>query len=194
VLALAYLLVWSWHEHRAAANLLRKSPDPRMTVLIDEPETHLHPAWQRRIIPSLLAAIDDLREGHGTSTQLIVATHSPMALTSIEPIFDEERDGLFLLSLAGGSVRLERQPWAMQGDATSWLVSDVFGLQQARSVEAERAIEAAESFMRGDASDLPEGLRKKGEIDRELKRVLAGNDPFWPRWIVFVENQGRRRP
>ncbi len=38
--------------------------------------------------------------------------------------------------------------------------------------------------MRGDFAALPEGLRTKEEIDAELRRVVAGDDEFWPRWIV----------
>ena len=56
VLALAYFLVWAWHEHRAAAQLLGKKPEDRFVVLFDEPETHLHPRWQRAILPSVLTA------------------------------------------------------------------------------------------------------------------------------------------
>lgn len=37
--------------------------------------------------------------------------------------------------------------------------------------------------MRG-ASELPAGLATREDIDVELRRVLAGHDPFWPRWIV----------
>lgn len=39
-----------------------------------------------------------------------------------------------------GEVRLLEE-----GDVVNWLVSDAFGLDQARSVEAEQAIEAAEA-------------------------------------------------
>ena len=80
----------------------------------------------------------------------------------------------------------------MQGDVLNWLVSDVFGLRQGRSVEAERAIEAAEAFMRGDEQRLPENLRERDDIHRELGRVLPGHDSFWPRWVVWVEQQEHR--
>ena len=69
-------------------------------------------------------------------------------------------------------------------------MSEVFGLRQARSVEAERAIEAAQAFMRGDTLQNPENLRDPDQIHRELERVLAGHDPFWPRWVVWTERQG----
>ena len=190
ILALAYLLVWAWHEHRVAAKLLRKSPESRLTVLIDEPETHLHPSWQRRIVPALLDAVANLPDGHTPLTQMLIATHAPMVLASLEPVFDEEADGLFHLRLRDGVVCLARHAWAKQGDATNWLGSEVFGLVQARSLHAERAVKAAEAFMRGEKAE----LGNKQQIDAELRRVLAGHDPFWPRWVVFAEkNHGKGR-
>ena len=62
-------------------------------------------------------------------------------------------------------------------------VSETFGLEQARSVEAERAIEAAEAFMRGD-KPLPEGLDSQKAIHAQLKKLLPAGDEFWPRWLV----------
>jgi hypothetical protein len=77
---------------------------------------------------------------------------------------------------------VEQIPWAKQGDAGNWLVSEAFGLPQPRSREAERAIDAAEAFMRGDTT--PPDLDTREKIDAELRRVLAGHDDFWPRWLV----------
>lgn len=53
---------------------LRSRNQPRFTVLLDEPENHLHPSLQRGILPSLLDAFP--------SVQFIVATHSPFVVTA----------------------------------------------------------------------------------------------------------------
>ena len=148
------------------------------------------PRWQRIIVPAILDVMSGLTID-GTSIQILAATHSPLVLASVEPYFDEERDRLFRLDIHDGQVRLAEEPWAMQGDVLNWLVSDAFGLRQGRSVEAERAIEAAEAFMRGDKHPPPENLRERDDIHRELRRVLPGHDPFWPRWVVWVEQQER---
>jgi hypothetical protein len=94
---------------------------------------------------------------------------------------------LYHLRLRGGYAELEPEPWAKQGDATQWLVSDVFNLRQARSAEAEQAIEAAEAFMREDAHGLPEGLRTREQIHARLRVLLAPHDPFWARWLTRTE-------
>lgn len=87
-LGLAYFLVWAWHEHKIAAQLLKKRPESRFVILFDEPETHLHPRWQRQIVPSVLAALKELRGSSGDA-QVLVATHAPLVLASLEPMFDE---------------------------------------------------------------------------------------------------------
>ena len=186
VLALAYFLVWAWHEHRAAAHLLGKKPEDRFVVLFDEPETHLHPRWQRAILPSVLKAIDTLRGQAGREPQMLVATHSPLVAASLEPYFDVGKDDLIHLSLREGQVVVDQGGWATQGDASSWLVSETFGLEQARSVEAERAIEAAEAFMRGD-KPLPAGLDTQAAVHAQLRKLLSAGDEFWPRWLVETQ-------
>lgn len=183
MLALAYFLVWAWHEHRVAAELLGREPEERFVILFDEPETHLHPRWQRTIIPSVLTAVDALRGEHGPPPQLFIATHAPLVLASIEPRFSTELDELFHLKLESGKVELETGGWATQGDVSEWLLSNVFGLEQARSLEAEQAIEAAEALMRGE-KHLPKGLGTQREIHEKLRCLLPANDQFWPRWLI----------
>ena len=185
IAALAYMLVWSWTEHQRAAEQLGSHRTRQIVLLFDEIEAHLHPRWQRAILPAILNVMDTLSVP--PRVQLVAATHSPLVLASVEPVFEEGRDRLFHLDLRDGQVQLDEECWAKQGDVVNWLVSETFGLRQGRSVEAERAIEAAEALMRDDTEGLPDGLRSRDDIQRELERVLAGHDPFWPRWIVHTE-------
>jgi hypothetical protein len=182
ILAIAYSLVWAWTEHRVASDMMQREPAEQIVVLFDEVEAHLHPKWQRSIIPALLSAVKVLEES--LDVQVISATHSPLVMASVEPEFDESSDEVFHLELEKSRVTIDRVPWAKQGDVTGWLVSEIFGLDQARSQEAERAIEAAEAFMRDDTDQLPADLDSEDTIDRELRRVLPDHDPFWPRWIT----------
>lgn len=188
IAALAYLLVWTWREHQLASHQIDKKPAKEIIFLIDEIECHLHPQWQRRIVPALLRVMEALT-GERVAVQVIVATHSPLILASVEPSFDESKDSIFTIGLKGNDATIERETWAKQGDVVNWLVSDAFGLKQARSVEAEQAIEAAEAFMRDGQQALPERLDTKQKIHNALVRVLPGGDHFWPRWVVWTEAQ-----
>jgi hypothetical protein len=176
IAALAYVLVWTWKGHLRASTQRGKSAQTEIIFLVDEVESHLHPQWQRRVVPALLGVMGAMKLD--LAVQLILATHSPLVLASIESSFDPGKDALFHLEIRERRAVLEKVEWAKQGDATNWLVSESFGLKQARSIEAELAIEAAEAFMRG------EGTRNKADLDAELRRALAGHDDFWPRWVV----------
>ena len=187
IIGLSYLIVWAWTEHVDAVRLLGWKPAEQLVLLMEEPETHLHPSWQRHIVPALVNVLSGLAPG--LEPQLLLTTHSPLVLASLEPHFNEETDRLFLFELQGKDVTLRDVPWTKQGDASSWLRSPIFGLEQARSPEAERAIEAAEALMRGELAALPPGLETEPDIHRELLRVLPDQDRFWPRWIVRRERE-----
>ncbi len=148
-------------------------------------ESHLHPQWQRRLIPALLKVLKHLNPK--VEIQFIASTHAPLVLASVETIFNDQTDSLINFQLKGKNVEAEPIPWSKQGDVVNWLVSESFGLLQARSPEAERAIEAAEAYMRRDQDFKYGKLKSKEAIHKELQRVLPGHDEFWPRWIVTVE-------
>lgn len=187
VISLAYVLVWSVWQHINGCHMVECSPTDRLTLLIDEVEAHLHPQWQRMFLPALLEATREYLKLENLRVQIIATTHAPLVLASMEPFFDRQKDRVIVFDVNENVVSAREQPWAGQGDAANWLVSESFGLEQARSKRAERAIEAAEAFMRGDSESLPIGFTTKEGIHEELLRVVPGHDHFWPRWIVKNE-------
>ncbi|MGK7927490.1 MAG: AAA family ATPase [Spirulina sp.] len=194
VLGLAYLLVWTQYEHFQASRLRNQEPSDRIILLMDEVESHLHPKWQRAILPAILEVCTQLRSR--MQVQAIVTTHSPLILASVEPQFDGDRDRLFLFEMLKETethqVILTAIPWAKQGDAIGWLTSEIFGLKQARSREAEEAIEAAQAWMRGEnMNEFPAHLKTQEDIHQQLLQLLPGHDPFFPRWLVKMEENHR---
>ena len=184
ILLLAYLIIWSWQEHKLACQQIGEAQQRRMVILIDEIEAHLHPKWQRLVLPAIMSLGKFLSED--LQIQVITATHSPMVLASIEGEFSEESDVLAHLSLVDGLVQLERFDFYKYGDASSWLTSPIFGLSHARSREAERLIEQAKEQQLSDEPSLGE-VRS---ITSELKKTIAPDDPFWSRWIYFARRLG----
>jgi hypothetical protein len=186
ILSLAYMLVWMQSENLITAQLFGRIPARQLIFLMDETEAHLHPRWQRSILPAILTVLKELEPI--IDIQLFITTHSPLVLASVEPLFDQEKDKLFLFELNDNQVTLNEITWAKQGDVIGWLTSEVFGLKQARSQEAEQAIEAAQAWMRkDDMTQFPENLRTKEKIHQQLLKLLPGHDPFFPRWIVRME-------
>lgn len=186
IVALAYLLVWTWREHQQAMTLRRQSPHPRIVLLLDELEAHLHPRWQRMILPALLKATQRLLP-EPAEVQILATTHAPLVLASLEPEHDPARDAVFHFELgADGQVDVEAMAWRSRGDACAWLTSEIFALDEARSVEAEQILEAARKAMREPAVS----REKMREIHDRLRTVLPDTDPFWVRWRFRAERSG----
>lgn len=184
VLLLAYLIIWAWQEHELAASQTGLQPLRRMIVIVDELEAHLHPKWQRIVLPALMS-VGGLLSSE-LSMQTISATHSPMILASMEGSFDSSSDVLYHLFGDGPVVKLEETPFVKYGDVSGWLTSPLFGLQHARSRDAERAIEDAKSLQLAE-SPTQEAV---AEVSARLKLHLADDDKFWPRWLYFAEKHG----
>jgi predicted ATP-binding protein involved in virulence len=118
VLALSYLLVWAWHEHRAASELRAEPPSGRATLLVDDVEAHLDSRWQRAILPAVLKALEGL--GASAESQVIATTHSPMVIASLEGLWEDDRDRLFKLDLVSSNngaphVKLTQEEWRARG-------------------------------------------------------------------------------
>jgi predicted ATPase len=193
IVALAYCLVWCREEHNRAKQLLGETPENRAVFLIDEIEAHLHPKWQRLIIPAIMQAVSvfggyEGKQVSGRMMQTIAVTHSPLVMASIEPLFDNRTDQWFDLDLDETMVILTNRPYQRQGDIRSWLTSEAFDMKSGYSVEAENVLEKAASALK------KENLTQKEFeiIDNALKNVLSETDPFWMRWRYVSTKKGWR--
>ena len=188
IIALAYLLVWCWEEHVRASAILGEETTSQIVFLIDEIEAHLHPKWQRIVVDGLLEVMDDLSVD--SQVQLIMTTHSPLLLASLEPVFDPERDAWFDLDLVPengeASVRLARREFTRRGNAANWLTSEAFDLKNATSLEYERLMEEAAVALSDDSFDAGDACK----LERRLHAVLGDTDPFWARWRYVAEKRG----
>jgi hypothetical protein len=187
ILSIAYLLVWSWQEHVKASRLLAQSSAKQMIFLIDEVESHLHPKWQRSIVRALMKIVDNLSPN--TSVQLLLTTHSPLVMGSLEPLFEDSKDSWWDLDLdkTTKSPQLSKRQFIRLGDANSWLTSEAFDQRATGSIEAEEALISARSlFLQGRKADL-EQVRA---VKKKLEQVLGGTDPFWNYWRVVAKREG----
>lgn len=186
IVTLAYLIVWAWYEHNVGAELTEAKPENRMVILIDEIEAHLHPKWQRVILPALLG-VQSLLSSELT-IQFMISTHSPLVLASAETHFNSATDRLFHIAANGstGEAELSIMDFVKYGNVDSWLTSPIFSLGQARSQEAERAIDTAKKLQLQD-SPSAEAIAATHHV---LLDELSETDPFWPRWVFFAEKHG----
>jgi hypothetical protein len=184
IIAFAYILVWAWQEHLENSKISRTKPQRSIVLIVDEIEAHLHPRWQRAIIPALINVISQLEAS--VSPQIHVATHSPMVMASSEIVFNKDVDNLHHLKYEKQSVILEEISFVRRGRSYLWLMSDVFGLSQPRSLPAEQAIDDAKKLQLSDTPS-PEIIT---EVNIRLIRYLSPDDEFWPRWRYFAQSFG----
>lgn len=82
-------------------------------VMIDEIELHLHPQWQRNVLPALQATFPNI--------QFIVTTHSPQVLNNVDS------KNIFLLHNKDNTITCG-QPEATLGRDVNWILEEVMGV------------------------------------------------------------------
>ena len=184
IIGLAYIVTWAWFRHKRNALAAQRNPQDRIVLIVDEVEAHLHPRWQRSVIPAILNAMDELSED--LKVQAHFATHSPLVLASVEPVLRRDEDSLHHLALREGAVELDVVDFRNQGSVDAWLTSDIFGLKHARSIQAEMLIEQAKEEQMKDEPD-PTRVAK---IDKGLVGHLRVPFPY----VSHVINYPRPSP
>ena len=71
-------------------------------VLVDEIELHLHPEWQKSVLPRLLQTFPNV--------QFVVTTHSPLVLAQLNSLLYRTQDEIAVYGLRSGSVVSLRDP------------------------------------------------------------------------------------
>ena len=185
IFTLAYLLVWAWEEHKIQAKQQRRPEERQMIVLVDEAEAHLHPKWQRVILPALLGIGSDLHQE--MAIQWIIASHSPLVMASGETIWETDSDTLFHIDMkADGQVSFRPVPFERRGTIDSWLSSDIFEIPRPGSREREAAIQAAVELQQQEEPT----TAAVQEMTERLRSYLPSEDSFWVRWIFFAQSYG----
>lgn len=109
----------------------------QVVLLFDEIEAHLHPRWQRAVVPAVLEAMKELSAACQPRIQLMAATHSPLVLASLETFFKPDRDRLFHLDLRDEQVILDEEHWVNQGDVVNWLRREWYRMYQCGELNLE---------------------------------------------------------
>jgi predicted ATP-binding protein involved in virulence len=125
-------------------------PDPLQgsgVVLIDEIELHLHPKWQREIIPALTRTFPNC--------QFIVTTHSPQVISQVKP------EGIYILERTDEGI-VAMRPESSYGRDSNRILEDLMDTP-------ERPQEIKESLLELFR------LIAKGELDsaRHLHQKIA---------------------
>ncbi|MGL4421190.1 MAG: AAA family ATPase, partial [Gemmataceae bacterium] len=95
-----------------------------LILLLDEPDAHLHPAWQRKLIPAVQKLLPN--------AQIFIATHSPFVVTSVNEgwihVFEADSQGV---------VKIKPPQPCSHGDSYIDVVEDILGVREQFDPETE---------------------------------------------------------
>lgn len=116
----------------------RKLVENEGVVLIDEIDLHLHPEWQRTVLPTISQTLPNV--------QFIVTTHSPLVVGSLQ------RENITVLKASTAGTESKQLPESVHGkSAGQILLSPYFGLDSTRAPDiAEKLDEIRKKAERGD--------------------------------------------
>ena len=128
-------------------------------VLIDEVDLHLHPQWQRKLLPALTHTFPNI--------QFIVTTHSPQVLSHVS------KESVFLLE----DNKISDREIYTEGRDSNSILQDVFHvpeLEKEYEMEIKEIYTLISNYDIENATDKLEKLKeKRGEYDREVNRMQS---------------------
>ena len=170
-------LTWLTDFCKRMFELYPKSKNPlheEAVVLVDELDLHLHPRWQRDIVPTLSKVFPRV--------QFIVTTHSPHVLQSMEDV------NLYVLrrDAESGEIEAER---SRETNFTGWTVEEILSetmelKEGVRSVVYNKKKRAFENALKAKDREQAE------EIYAELERMMRPGNPMRSIYRIELEELG----
>ena len=133
-------------------------------IMIDEPELSLHPKWQQKIV--------DVYRKIGRNNQIILATHSPHILGSVEKeniiLLEKNENGIV-------EVKTGDEFGNSYGQTTGRILEDIMGLETDRNPNVNNLLNLVKEMIKNDNYENSEFKEKYtkikdilGEDDRDL--------------------------
>jgi len=138
-------------------------------LLLDEVDVHLHPIWQRRVLPAMREALPDV--------QIIATSHSPFVISSCP------NSKVHVLDLdANGEAHVRPPVDAPIGDSVMTTLKGIFGVDSRFDILTERELNEWDELKRHEVTgDLPSKGKDRlnllttrlSERSEELRALVA---------------------
>ena len=129
-------------------------------ILIDEVELHLHPQWQRMIIPRLTKVFPNC--------QFIVTTHSPQVISDLKP------ESLHVLESTSTGISA-KHPSVSLGRDSNYILEELMGTSERPIIfqkKLRRLFRLIEDDCLNEAKDLKKDLQAQmGDDESELEKA-----------------------
>lgn len=139
-------------------------------LLLDEPDAHLHPLWQRKLLPAMREALPGV--------QILVTSHSPFVITSCPG----SRVHVLELDEKTGHAHARPPVDSPIGESVTTTLKEIFGVDSHFDVLTERELnewntlkkrEAGGSLSAADRSRLAELTATLADRSEELRSIVA---------------------
>lgn len=128
-------------------------------LLLDEVDIHLHPAWQRKVLPMVQRLFKN--------AQIVVSTHSPFVVASVSDAW------VYPFTVKDGVASLGEVIPSQAGASVSSVLRTVFGVDEEFDVETEaelaRFYGVRDAVLAGDTG-------RFGELERLATKAAARGD------------------
>lgn len=128
-------------------------------ILIDEIDLHLHPSWQRLVIPKLLEVFPNC--------QFFISTHSPQVISHVKP------ENVFLLEQDKTGMRYRKvdETYGMSIDRVVEIIMDDESRPAPTQENLDRIFEFIERDQFNEARELASELKSDMKTDPDLMRA-----------------------
>lgn len=130
-----------------------------LILLLDEIEVHLHPAWQRKVLPVVQKLFKN--------SQIFVSTHSPFVVNSIDDAW------VYKLKLENGKAKVESVERSEDARSYRYVLRNTFDIENEFGVEVEKRLKdfykERDSFLAGNGNS----KKAKAELKKIAKELSA---------------------
>lgn len=152
----------------AIANPMRQNPlEGDGVILIDEIDLHLHPKWQRILIPRLREIFPNC--------QFLISTHSPHVITHIQP------KHLHLLKMESGALEVVAVTESY-GKSVDRILEDIMGLETTRPDEVHHDLQKMHDFIQ-------QGSLFRAQAELAVLQKKIGADPELVKASVLIKRK-----
>jgi predicted ATPase len=167
--------------------LLGYAQENQALFLLDEPDTHLNPAWQLRYLKMIEEWV-----GPNSDSHLIIATHDPLTIGALE-----REQVQVMYRDHEGRVRAERARVDPRGLGFTSILTQIFGLPTTVDLDTQELLDERNALVRRDNRSGEEEQRLI-ELTEELSKLgftIESREPQYERFLkAWREVESRGRP
>lgn len=162
--------------------MLRFTRDEDSLFLLDEPDTHLNPAWGMEYLNILRKHADT-----GNNSHLLIATHDPLVLTNLK----RQQVAILERNLETGVVVSSEPDEDPLGMGVQGILRNMFGLRSAVGTEIQKMLDDRSRLLALEQRDAQQEDELKNLAER-LAELGFGREFRDPDYAQFVRAIARR--